>query len=33
VGQDEGSDQTAPAHVNFLLNFADELQRRAPARK
>jgi len=33
VGQDEGSDQTAPAHVNFLLNFADELQRRAPSRK
>jgi len=33
VGQSEGSEQNTPTRVTFLLNFADELQRRVPARK
>jgi serine/threonine-protein kinase len=30
---DESSDQKPPTHLTFLLNFFDELRRRAPAGK
>jgi hypothetical protein len=33
VVQAEASEQKGPQHVTFLLNFFDELRRRAPARK
>jgi serine/threonine-protein kinase len=33
VVQEEGSEKTGPTHVTFLLNFFDELRRRAPASK
>ena len=33
VGQLEGSEQTAPTHATILLNFSDELRRRAPVKK
>jgi hypothetical protein len=33
VGQLEGSEETAPTHATILLNFSDELRRRAPAKK
>jgi hypothetical protein len=32
VGQAEGSEQTAPTHATILLNFSDELRRRAPVK-
>ena len=32
VGQEEGSEQTAPTHATILLNFSDELRRRAPVK-
>jgi hypothetical protein len=33
VVQPETSEQQGPPHVTFLLNFFDELRRRAPAGK